>query len=171
MKIKGILKFWFWISLHQGTLSILYSRIQSYMLSFMNEVDPCLLLPPCVLYEIQNHIFSNTLNLWFGKEYGTKKSPPKLKVFAWRFYVNGLPTIENFSHRGIAYSHFCPICDKAIETTAHALFHCDHAKLTWALWSDCPIDLSRPICDLVDIVLDIIKRGTLHDMEIFFATT
>ena len=57
MKIKGILKFWLWISLHQGTLSILYSRIQGYMLSFMNEVDPCLLLPLCVLYEIQNQIF------------------------------------------------------------------------------------------------------------------
>ena len=57
MKIKGILKWWFWISLHQGTLPILCSRIQGYMLSFMNEVDPCLLLPPCVLYEIQNQIF------------------------------------------------------------------------------------------------------------------
>ena len=34
MKIKGILMSWFWISLHQGTLSILYSRIQGYMLSF-----------------------------------------------------------------------------------------------------------------------------------------
>ena len=79
MKIKGILKSWFWILLHQGTLSILYSRIQGYMLSFMNEVDPCLLLPPCVLYEIENQIFSNTLNLWFGKEYGNQKSPQSSK--------------------------------------------------------------------------------------------
>ena len=31
------------------------------MLSFMNEIDSCLLLPLCVLYEIQNQIFSNTL--------------------------------------------------------------------------------------------------------------
>ena len=59
MKIKGILKFWLWISLHQGTLSILYSRIQGYMLSFMNKVDPCLLLPLCVLYDIQNQIFQH----------------------------------------------------------------------------------------------------------------
>ena len=95
------------------------------------------------------------------------KSPPKAQSFC----VNGLPTMENLSHRGIACSRFCPIYDKAIETTAHALFHCDHAKLTWALWSGCPIDLSRPICDPVDIILDIIKRGTMHDMGIFFATT
>ena len=65
MKIKGILKSWFWISLHQGTLSILYSRIQGYMLFFMNEVDPCLLLPLCILYKIQNQIFSNMLILYF----------------------------------------------------------------------------------------------------------
>ena len=38
-------------------LLILYSRIHGYMLSFMIEVDPYLLLPPCVLYEIQNQIF------------------------------------------------------------------------------------------------------------------
>ena len=57
MKIKGILKSWFWNSLHQGTLSILYYRIHSYMLSYMIKVDPWLLLPLCVLYEIQNQIF------------------------------------------------------------------------------------------------------------------
>ena len=61
MKIKGILKSWFWISLHQVTFSILWSRIQDYMLSFMNEVDLCLLLPLYVLYEIQNQIFQHTL--------------------------------------------------------------------------------------------------------------
>ena len=63
MKIKGILKFWFWFSRHQGTLSTLCSRIQSYMLSFMNEVDLWLLLPLCVLYEIQNQIFQQTITL------------------------------------------------------------------------------------------------------------
>ena len=42
MKIEGIFKFFFFlILLHQGTLSLLYSRIQDYMLSLMNKVDPC----------------------------------------------------------------------------------------------------------------------------------
>ena len=59
MKIEDILKSWFWISLHQGTLSILCFRIQGYMLSLMNEVDPCLLFPLCVLYEMQNQIFQH----------------------------------------------------------------------------------------------------------------
>ena len=29
------------------------------MLSIVNEIDPCLLLPLCVLYEIQNQIFQH----------------------------------------------------------------------------------------------------------------
>ena len=64
--IRGILKSWFWISLHQGTLSILCFRIQGYMLSIMNEVDSCLLLPLCVLYEMPNHIFQkfDPRNMW-----------------------------------------------------------------------------------------------------------
>ena len=33
--------FFFWISLHQGTHFLLCSRIQGYMLSLMNKVDPC----------------------------------------------------------------------------------------------------------------------------------
>ena len=41
MKVEGILKSCFLILLHQGTLSLLYSRIQGYMLSLMNEIDPC----------------------------------------------------------------------------------------------------------------------------------
>ena len=41
MKIEGILKSCFLILLHQGTLSLLCSKIQGYMLSLMNKVDPC----------------------------------------------------------------------------------------------------------------------------------
>ena len=40
MRIEDILKFCFWISLNQCMLSLLCSRIQGYMLSLMNEVDP-----------------------------------------------------------------------------------------------------------------------------------
>ena len=41
MKMEGILKSCFWISLHQGMFSLLCSRIQDYMLSLMNKVDSC----------------------------------------------------------------------------------------------------------------------------------
>ena len=41
MEIEGILKSCLWILLHQGMFSLLCSKIQGYMLSLMNEVDPC----------------------------------------------------------------------------------------------------------------------------------
>ncbi|KAK9986499.1 hypothetical protein SO802_031450 [Lithocarpus litseifolius] len=77
--------------------------------------------------------------------------------------------MQNLSHKGIHCSGFCPLRDKAIKTTAHALLHCDHAKMTWAFWHNCPIDFSSPNCDLVDIALDIIAKGSPNDLELFFA--
>ena len=97
------------------------------------------------------------------------KVPPKLKIFALRTCVNGLPTMQNLNHRGIHCSSFYPLCDKAIETTAHALLHCDHAKMTWAFWHNCPVDLFSPYCDLVDVALDFIVKGSPNDLELFFA--
>ena len=36
------------------------------MLTIMNEIDPCLLLPLCVLYEIQNQIYQQEANANFN---------------------------------------------------------------------------------------------------------
>nr|POE67812.1 hypothetical protein CFP56_29351 [Quercus suber] len=69
---------------------------------------------------------------------------------------------------GVHCSSFCPLCDKAIETTAHTLLHCEHAKLTWAFWCNCPVDLSTSR-DMVDIALDIIAKGSPNDLELFLA--
>ncbi|XP_065622475.1 uncharacterized protein LOC136064535 [Quercus suber] len=88
---------------------------------------------------------SRTL-LW--KRIWQQKVPRKLKIFAWRICVNGLPTMQNLNHKGIHCSRFCPLCDKAIESTAHALLHCDHARMTWAFCHNCPVDLFSPSRDL-----------------------
>ena len=61
------------------------------------------------------------------------------------------------------------ILDPTNRTSAHALFHCDHAKLKWAHWPNCPVKLSHPIREPVDIVLEIIEKGSSHDLELFFA--
>ena len=45
------------LSSNKTLIAIFCFRIQDYMLSLMNEVDPCLLLPLCILYEMQNQIF------------------------------------------------------------------------------------------------------------------
>jgi len=47
MKIEGYLKSCFLILLHKVTLSVLCSRIQGYMLSLVNEVDPCVTSTVC----------------------------------------------------------------------------------------------------------------------------
>ena len=91
LKIRGILKSWFWISLHQGMFSILCSKIQGYMLSLMNEVDPWLLLPLCVLYEMQNQFFQQLVserssisclyNMWLSFRIKKKKKKNVSLVF------------------------------------------------------------------------------------------
>ncbi|XP_050249054.1 uncharacterized protein LOC126696338 [Quercus robur] len=114
---------------------------------------------------------STSSNSWtlLWKRIWQQKVPPKIKIFAWRSCVNGLPTMKNLNHRGVHCSSFYPLCDKAIETTAHALLHCDHAKMTWAFWYNCPVDLSSSYGDLVDIALDFIAKGSPNDLELFFA--
>ncbi|KAK9984557.1 hypothetical protein SO802_034082 [Lithocarpus litseifolius] len=97
------------------------------------------------------------------------KIPQKLKIFTWRSCVNGLPTMLNLSQRGIHCSGFCPICDKALESTAHALLLCDHAKLTWAHWLNCPFEITSSPRDLVDVALDFNENGSPLDLELFFA--
>ena len=104
--------------------------------------------------------------LW--KRIWQQKVPPKIKIFAWRACVNGLPSMKNLNHRGVHCSSFCPLYDKAIETTTHALLHCDHAKMTWAFWNNCPVDLSSSFSDLVDIALDFIVKGSPNDLDFFF---
>ena len=56
-----------------------------------------------------------------------------------------------------------------METIAHALFHCDHAKLTWAHWHNCPIDLSHCTREPVDFALAIAEKDSSFALELFFA--
>ena len=64
--------------------------------------------------------------------------PVKVKIFAWRAYVNGLPTREKVCTRGITTSNECPICGKELETIHHALLHCEFVNLVWNYWSKFP---------------------------------
>ena len=49
----------------------------------------------------------------------------KMKIFAWRACVNGLPTMENMNIRGITNSKTCPICGFEPENITHAILRCD----------------------------------------------
>ena len=64
----------------------------------------------------------------------------KIKVFAWRACVNGLPTMEAIFSRGISQSMACPVCGNDAETIDHALLRCDFSSLVWDFW------LENPLC-------------------------
>ena len=83
-----------------------------------------------------------------------------MKIFAWRACINGLPILYNLRCRGLNSVGFCSLCDKCMETTTHALIHCAHAKDTWALLLDCPIDLVAAELDILDIASQIFEKGT-----------
>uniref|UniRef100_A0A7N2KPV5 RNase H type-1 domain-containing protein n=1 Tax=Quercus lobata TaxID=97700 RepID=A0A7N2KPV5_QUELO len=59
---------------------------------------------------------------------------------------------------------------KWMEITTHALIHCAHAKDTWALWLDYPIDLVAAELDILDIAGQIFEKGTSRDLDTFFMT-
>ena len=55
----------FWISLHQGTLSVLCSRIQGHMLSLMNEVDPCIAFTTCFVSDAKPVFPTKSTQEWY----------------------------------------------------------------------------------------------------------
>jgi len=59
------------------------------------------------------------------------KIPAKIRIFAWRTCMNGLPTRLNLSKRGVNISPPCPICDQETESITQALFQCESALQVW----------------------------------------
>nr|POF02769.1 hypothetical protein CFP56_25128 [Quercus suber] len=82
--------------------------------------------------------------------------------------MNALPTMQNLKLRGVNTTGFCPLCDKVLETLPHALLHCKRAKQTWACWQNCLVDVSLESQDILDIALNLLDKGTAHDLELFF---
>ena len=95
----------------------------------------------------------------------------KIKIFAWRACMNGLPTRLNLEKKGIRIDGSCPLCEKSLESIKHALIHCSKAQEVWWNWQTCPINLGVKRLDITDIALGIMENGTSLDLEIFFATT
>nr|GFA59777.1 RNA-directed DNA polymerase, eukaryota [Tanacetum cinerariifolium] len=55
--------------------------------------------------------------------------PIKVNVFAWKVYLDRLPTRLNLLHRGVHVpSLSCPICSSALEDTSHLHFSCGMAS-------------------------------------------
>ena len=110
-----------------------------------------------------NHLVSP---IW--KKIWQLKVSSKVKIFAWCVCMDGLPTMFNLRRRGLNSTGFCPICDKDMESISHALLHCNHAKQTWAFWHDCPVYLAFSTHDLMDIMAQLIKKGSSSNLDLFY---
>ncbi|GKD73276.1 RNA-directed DNA polymerase, eukaryota, reverse transcriptase zinc-binding domain protein [Tanacetum coccineum] len=66
--------------------------------------------------------------------------PIKVNVFAWKVFLDSLPTRLNISLRGIGIpSIFCPVCNLAVESTTHIFFSCSVTRKVWRkvlIWWD-----------------------------------
>ena len=96
------------------------------------------------------------------------KLPTKMRIFAWRACVNGLPTHLNMERRGIEVDAKCPLCEKAIESTEHALLYYGKICDVWWNWQSCPINMLVGTHDIVDVALQILESSTSHDLETLF---
>ncbi|GJZ43010.1 RNA-directed DNA polymerase, eukaryota, partial [Tanacetum coccineum] len=60
----------------------------------------------------------------------------KVNIFAWKLFLNRLPTRSNLAKRKVSIdTDVCPVCDSAQEEVAHVFFCCSLAR-----------DLTRLIC-------------------------
>ncbi|GKC82789.1 RNA-directed DNA polymerase, eukaryota, partial [Tanacetum coccineum] len=51
--------------------------------------------------------------------------PIKVNIFAWKLYLDRLPTRDNLLHRGVFVPNsVCPICTSAQEDCSHLFFKC-----------------------------------------------
>lgn len=96
--------------------------------------------------------------------------PTKIKVFAWRACIKGLPTMDALFNRRISQNKVCPICGNEAENIDHALIGCDFSSLVWNLWPESPLRMQSFEKSFLDLALFILSCSTPQDLDLFFAT-
>ena len=89
--------------------------------------------------------------LW--KKMWELKLPAKIRIFAWKVCIDGLPTRLNLGRRGLNIETKCPPCEKALESTSHALIYCDKLWDVWWNWHACSIILLAGNKSFVDVAM------------------
>lgn len=59
--------------------------------------------------------------------------PNRVKLFAWSFGHDSLPTHEKLARRRILDEATCPFCQSSTEDLAHATVECPEIATTWQL--------------------------------------
>ncbi|GJV98460.1 RNA-directed DNA polymerase, eukaryota [Tanacetum coccineum] len=58
-----------------------------------------------------------------------KSIPIKVNVFAWKLYLDRLPTRSNLSHRNVSLPYLaCPLCDHVLDDSSYLFFGCSVTK-------------------------------------------
>ena len=105
-------------------------------------------------------------SLW--KRLWSLNLPAKVKVFAWRACINGLPTMDAICIRGISNERGCPIYKKAPECINYALLNCDFSTLVWNHWTENPLGMHEVRWSFIDSALFILSHHSQQVLELFF---
>ena len=94
--------------------------------------------------------------------------PTKVKIFAWRACINGLPTMDAICIRGISNNRVCPICKKDPKCINHAFLSCDFSILVWNQWPENPLGMQEVRWSFIDSAMFILSHHSQQVLEFFF---
>nr|POE53909.1 hypothetical protein CFP56_43375 [Quercus suber] len=89
----------------------------------------------------------------------------KIKHFGWRACTESLPTLANLYRRKVVSSPFCYSCDRACETTIHALWECDKVLGCWGHVFKNLRSQELGVGSFANLVFTVRKQG--ENMELF----
>ena len=142
-----------WIGNSYGDFTVKSAYHIAYNLLESKEKEECLNRDPCK--PVWRKLWH--LNL-----------PAKIKIFAWRACVSGLPTMEAINCRGISQNKDCPVCGSEVESVDHTLLNCVFSSSVWCLWPKIPLH-THGINKSLDSTIFILYHVSLQDLELFFA--
>ncbi|XP_058776563.1 uncharacterized protein LOC131650876 [Vicia villosa] len=97
------------------------------------------------------------------------KLPPKIKVFAWRAFIDRLPTRDQLLNRGVV-TVTCPdcvMCGSFLESSSHLFFYCQEVKVIWKhvfFWIGSPKEFTEeemPCFEVIQEKVNCSKRRIL----------
>ncbi|XP_055962295.1 uncharacterized protein LOC130015681 [Mercurialis annua] len=85
-----------------------------------------------VKYNASSSDSTGAMKWW--KAFWKNPVPLKVNVFLWKCFHNWIPVRLNLQRRGMCIDVSCPNCGTDIESSIHALWFCNEAKLVWNSW-------------------------------------
>lgn len=93
-------------------------------------------------------VTSSPFDLWTSFSWNPCISPSK-SMLIWCFLHNRLPTNENMTIIGFAFTSMCSLCNKECETSPHIFFDYKFVSHIWSWFKDI-FYIHNPINNLLD---------------------